>query len=40
MSREQQKRGALAVLRKYAHDPELLADSGTEPAVLPDDDIG
>lgn len=38
MTRDEQKRGALAVLRKYANDPELLSDPRTEPAVLSDDE--
>jgi hypothetical protein len=38
MSRDQQKRGALAVLERYMNDAMLLSHPETEPAVLTDED--
>lgn len=40
MSRSQQKRGGLGVLRKFENDTTLLSHPDTEPAILPDDDCG
>jgi hypothetical protein len=38
MTRDQQKREALAVLYKYKSDANLLSHPDTEPHILPDDD--
>jgi hypothetical protein len=38
MTRDQQKREALAVLHKYKSDANLLSHPDTEPHILPDDD--
>jgi hypothetical protein len=40
MSRDQQKREALAVIQRYKDDPALLSHPETEPAVLPDGNDG
>lgn len=40
MSRDQQKRGGLGVLRKFENDTTLLSHPDTEPVILPDDDCG
>jgi hypothetical protein len=38
MNRDQQKRGALGVLRKFENDTTLLSHPDTEPVSLPYDD--
>lgn len=40
MSRDQQKRGGLGVLRKFESDTTLLSHPDTEPVILPEDDCG